>query len=239
MTFKNQIGQVLIPMLPISRFAFDILRLEFTCWKVRMANRILPSRLLKLHQLKKRRRLLANIACGPFTIPGFENLDLVAHSDDVRPWDCTRSLPFNTESCKGIRAEHFLEHLEFREQVPRFFTDCFRCLEPGGVLRIIVPDAERFMKAYSSGDTKGFQDLGSYPFPEDLPTGMDVISHVFHQGHEHRWAYDFENLKLTLEKVGFQRIERMEFGESLDPELGQDREQHRPYSLYVEAVKAP
>jgi len=29
----------------------------------------------------------------------------------------------------------------------------------------------------------------------------------------------------------------MSFGSSLDPELASDREEHAPYSLYVDAVK--
>lgn len=237
MTLKQRIGRVLIPKLPVSRFAFDVLRLELACWRARLGSRFLPSRFLKVRALKKRTGLLANAACGPFTIPGFVNLDLVAHTREILPWDCTRSLPFGDGACRGIRAEHFLEHLEHREQVPVFLKECLRCLEPDGVLRIVVPDAGAFLKAYASMDTSRFAALGMFPFPDDLPNGMDVVSHVFHQGSEHRWAYDFQNLKHQLERLGFIKIEKMSFGSSLCAELGQDREQHKSYSLYVDAVK--
>jgi hypothetical protein len=66
---------------------------------------------------------------------------------------------------------------------------------------------------------------------------MDIVSHVFRQWHEHRWGYDFESLTNRLRKAGFMRIERAEYKSSLDPELAQDRKEHAPYSLYVEAVK--
>src|SRR5439155_20636351 len=52
-----------------------------------------------------------------------------------------------------------------------------------------------------------------------------------------RWGYDFETLAHRLRAAGFERIERAEYKISRDPELGQDREEHAPYSLYVEAVR--
>jgi hypothetical protein len=67
---------------------------------------------------------------------------------------------------------------------------------------------------------------------------MDVINHVFHSWHEHRWAYDFETLSHRLRAAGFTVVERAGFGQSRLPSLAQDRDQHKPYSLYVEAVKS-
>jgi len=168
----------------------------------------------------------------------FVNLDLFACSSEVIPWDCRRSLPLGDRSAIGIRVEQFLEHLETREELPAFLRECHRALRPGGVLRIIVPDAERYLQAYCRGDLVGFRELGvPDPFPEDLPTRMDIVNHVFHQWDEHRWGYDFETLAHRLRAAGFERIERAEYKASRDPELGQDREEHAPYSLYVEAVR--
>ena len=67
------------------------------------------------------------------------------------------------------------------------------------------------------------------PFPSDLPTRLDVINHVFHSWHEHRWAYDFETLTHRLRAAGFTVIERADFGRSRVPALAQDRDQHKPY----------
>jgi predicted SAM-dependent methyltransferase len=111
-------------------------------------------------------------------------------------------------------------------------------LQPGGILRVIVPDAGRFLEAYCSGSDAAFAQLGfPRPFPGDLPTPMDVVNHIFHQWHEHRWGYDFETLAERLRTVGFQSIVQRGFGESSDPHMTADREQHKPYSLYVDAVK--
>ena len=66
---------------------------------------------------------------------------------------------------------------------------------------------------------------------------MDVVNHIFHQWHEHRWAYDLETLALRLTSAGFDHVDAMKFGESLLPPLASDRVTHAPYSLYVDARK--
>jgi hypothetical protein len=66
---------------------------------------------------------------------------------------------------------------------------------------------------------------------------MDVVNHIFHQWHEHRWAYDFETLTHRLNVAGFTRVKQMQYRTSLLPVLAQDRDVHAPYSLYVDAVK--
>ena len=73
--------------------------------------------------------------------------------------------------------------------------------------------------------------------PDDIYTPMHVINHIFHQGGEHLFAYDFETLKWALNRAGFPTVLRQSFGTSIDSELAIDRENHRPYSLYVDAVK--
>jgi predicted SAM-dependent methyltransferase len=238
MTPKQRVGRLLIPRLPISRFAFDVLRNELSGLVTRAKWRLLPHLWWKRARLRRLRGVYVNVASGGFRLDGFVHLDLHGGAPGVIRWDCCGPLPFGDNSCKGIRIEHFVEHVEPREQLPRLLADCRRALEPGGVLRIIVPDAARFAQAYCSGGEDGFAELGfKAPFPEDLPTRMDVLNHIFHQWHEHRWGYDFETLAHRLRAAGFGKVEQRRFGESADPALARDREQHRPYSLYVEAVK--
>lgn len=179
-----------------------------------------------------------NVACGSQVLEGFLNIDLNDTTPEVVPWDCRASIPVADGAAAGIRAEHFVEHLEPREELPAFLGDARRALRPGGVLRVIVPDASRYLDAYCRGDLNGFRELGvPEPFPRDLPTRMDVVNHVFHQWHEHRWGYDFETLEHRLRAGGFSRVERREFQSSRDPRLAQDLAVHARYSLYVDAVK--
>jgi predicted SAM-dependent methyltransferase len=238
-TIKQRAGQWLFPRLPITRFLFDQLRFEANAWIVACQNATRPSRRRGLRRLRAERNLLVNVACGPQILDGFVNLDLMGPPPRIR-WDCRRGLPLADGSAAGIRVEHFLEHIEPREELPAFLRDCHRVLELGGVLRVIVPDAERYLHAYCSPGLDGFRQLAvPDPFPQDLPTRMDVINHVFHSWHEHRWAYDSETLAHRLRAAGFNTIERAGFGQSRLPALAQDREHHAQYSLYVEALKAP
>ena len=238
MTLKQSIGRVVFARMPITRFLFDQLRREVNCRTIMARNRLSPLRRRRLRRLRRRTDLLVNVASGPFLLPGFVNLDAYETVPGVVGWDCRRSLPFADASVAGIRAEHYVEHLETREELPAFLKDCLRVLKPGGALRIIVPDAQAFARAYSDKDLELFRDLGvSDPLPEDLPTPMDILNHVFHQWDEHRWGYDFESLAHRLRTAGFADVRRMSFRCSVLPELAQDREQHKPYSLYVDAVK--
>ena len=235
---KQRFGRWLFGHLPITRFLFDQLRFEANAWLVRFQNAVLPGRRRRLRQIRAMRHVLVNVACGPQLLDGFVNVELVGPRPRVR-WDCRTGVPVADASAAGIRVEHFFEHIEPREHVPAFLRDCRRALEPGGVLRVIVPDAERYLQAYCQPGLGGLRAMAvPIPFPEDLPTRMDVINHVFHSWHEHRWAYDFETLSHRLRAAGFTIIERAGFGQSRLPALAQDREQHKPYSLYVEAVKS-
>ena len=237
-TRKQRLGRWLFQRLPITRFLFDLLRDEVAAALVRVQNAWLPGRRRRLRRLRAQRDLRVNVACGPQVLPGFVNLDLRRASSEVIAWDSRRSLPVSDGAARGIRAEQFVEHLETREELPAFLRDCHRALASGGVLRVIVPDTERYLRAYCRGDLTGFRELDvPNPFPEDLPTRMDVINHVFHQWHEHRWAYDFETLVHRLSAAGFTTVERSAYQRSRDSQLANDRDVHAPYSLYVEAVK--
>jgi predicted SAM-dependent methyltransferase len=224
--------------MPITRFLFDQLRREANAQLLSAANALLPWRRARIRRLRKRRGVFVNVASGPFLLSDFVNVDMFACAPEVVRWDCRWSLPFGDGACAGVRAEQFVEHLETREELPAFLADVLRVLRPGGVLRIIVPDAERYLRAYCTNDLSGFSALGvTQPFPADLPTRMDIVNHAFHQWDEHRWGYDYETLAHRLRTAGFSRIERSEFQKSLEPKLAQDRDFHAPYSLYVDAVK--
>jgi predicted SAM-dependent methyltransferase len=238
LTLKQRFGRWLFAHLPITRFLFDQLRAEANARLVGLQNTVLPGRRHRLRQIRAMRHALVNVACGPQILEGFVNVELLGPAPRVR-WDCRQGVPLADASAAGIRVEHFFEHIEPREHVPAFLRDCHRALQPGGVLRVIVPDAERYLQAYCQPGLDGLRALAvPIPFPDDLPTRMDVINHVFHSWHEHRWAYDFETLSHRLRAAGFRVIERADFGQSRLQPLAQDRDEHRPYSLYVEAIKS-
>jgi predicted SAM-dependent methyltransferase len=182
----------------------------------------------------------ANLGCGPFGQEGFVNLDLFAAPGVTLRADCRRKLPFSDASCKGLHVEHYFEHLSPEDERTIFLSECLRCLEEGGILRIIVPDGELFLRAYFEEGWSGFQRIaaaGDTP-ANHFATKMEAVNHVFLQGYEHYGAYDYQTLSHVLRAAGYGEVRLCSFRSGSFPGGCIDREQHRPYSLYVEAVKS-
>ena len=107
-----------------------------------------------------------------------------------------------------------------------------------------MPDAERYLRAYCE---QGWDGLERYrPLEKDhfdpyarchYNTKMELINVVFRQGHQHKYAYDFETLRFVLERYGFSHVIRQSYAVSADPELRIDRPVRESESLYVEAIK--
>lgn len=191
------------------------------------------------------RNCRVNVGCGGSPTPGWVNLDVFS-SDQVSFWDCRRGLPLAGDAAVAIYMEHAFEHLEVESQAKLFLRECLRCLRAGGVLRIVVPDAGAYLRAYG-GSWTDMQTLRSLERRGDgwydpwlrcvYRTQMEVVNAVFRQGHEHKYAYDEETLVCLLKSAGFSRVVRQSFNVSLDPEMTKDSESRKSESLYVEAVK--
>ncbi len=240
MTIKQRIGQWLIPKLPINRELFTELRFEANSWACNLRNRISPAYRREVRRLRGQTGLSLNIGSGGRGIAGWVNTDAVRHPGDQSfPCDVRRALPFADCSVARISSpEHVIEHLNFKLEIPRVLNEFFRVLEPGGMVRIIVPDGRRFVEAYRSNDSAHWRPLGLVPLPLDMPTPMAMLNHVFHQGGEHHFAYDFETLEWALRQAGFASIRHTSFVVSSDTLLAIYRSEHDTYSLYgVEAMK--
>lgn len=238
MTLKQRIGRWFIPRLPVNPELFAELRFEANSWFCDLQNRISPAYYREVRRLRDQKGLSLNVGSGGRGIVGWINTDAVRHPRDKSfPCDVRRTLPFADGSVARILAEHVIEHLNFRYEIPKVLGEFIRVLEPGGMLRVIVPDGRRFTEAYLVNDSAHWGSLGLVPLPTDIPTPMAMLNHVFHQGGEHHFAYDFETLEWVLGKAGFANIRQTSYGVSSDPLLAIDRSEHAPYSLYVEAMK--
>jgi predicted SAM-dependent methyltransferase len=238
-TVKQRIGAWLIPRLPLNPVVFRILRLELSALWVNGLNVLHPRYLARRRKLARGRNLLVNVGCGPFGHEGWVNFDLHAHPGVALAVDCRRPLPLANESCRGIHVEHYFEHLEPVRERPRFLAECRRCLMPGGILRIIVPDARKYAEAYVSD---GWTELNAIGCGGDRPettfaSKMAALNHVFLQDGEHYGGIDAVLLGLELASAGFHDISVVGWREGLFPSGCIDREQHRPYSLYMEVRK--
>jgi predicted SAM-dependent methyltransferase len=238
-TLKQRIGAWLIPRLPLNPVVIRLVRLELSALWVNSLNAMHPGYRARRRALARRRDVLVNIGCGPFGHDGWINFDLHAHAGVALAVDCRRSLPLADESCRGIHVEHYFEHLESSRERPRFLAECRRCLQPGGILRIIVPDARKYAEAYLAD---GWADLNAIGCGGERPqtafaTKMAALNHVFLQDGEHYGGIDATLLGHELGAAGFADVRVVGWREGAFPGGCIDREQHRSYSLYMEARK--
>ena len=238
-TFKNKLARHLLPWSPINRRTFDILRYEVNAVLLQVKNLVNPAFHFRKNAVRKKTGLLVNIGSGGKGLDGWINTDIRRHSDTYFQLDIRRRLPFAPGSVSGVLAEHVLEHIEFREDLPNFLHETHRILEAGGVLRIVVPDGQRFLEAYAGKNPANWKALGwdLEHMPDDIFTPMHIVNHIFHQSGEHLFAYDFDTLKLLLERSGFRKVVKQQFHVSIDARLAIDQENHHLYSLYLDAVK--
>lgn len=204
------------------RGAVRALRLELGIQRVHRAG------LRRARRLPPATDLRLNLGCGPNRKPGWLNVDLAAPQADLH-LDLREPLPFPAGSASVIYSEHFLEHLEYPEEVTRHLRESMRLLRPGGLFSVGVPDAGRIVRAYVLGDEEYYTLGGARLHPEWCDTRMHNLNYTFRQAGEHRYAYDLETLQRVLETAGFVDVRRRDF----DPTI--DSEERRVGTLYVDA----
>ena len=218
----------------------DLVRFEWNALKVRLTRKLREGRYAAL------RDIWLNVGCGESGKEGWTNVDCFPCPSVNCLWDARHSLPFADHSVRGIFCEHFLEHLEYTREVPVFLSECHRVLKDGATVRFIVPDAERYLRAYVTG---GWEALAAIRPLEDghndrwfghsYSTRMELVNAIFHQGNEHRFAYDQETLCRALACCGFENVTVRAFGQSACPELLLDMPERATENLYVEGTKNP
>ena len=239
MSVKQKIGKLIVKISPVSPEIITILRVEFRAFRNRVNYRLNPFKRMSVSSFSSGENISLNIGCGPFGQDGWVNVDLMNLRNVSFTFDTRRRLPFKNGSVGRIRVEHFFEHLDKSFEVPFFLDECKRIMKAGAVLRIAVPDIEKFIAAYYTKDKSLWHKLG-YDI-DALPKGFDtkvaILNHIFRQDGEHKYAYDFEGLNYVLLAHGFKNITRQQYRESLDELLIDDQENHSNHSLYVDCVK--
>ena len=177
------------------------------------------------------RDLRVQLGSGGQAKDGWVNVDLFA-SADVQ-LDLREDLPFADESASVVYAEHVLEHFIYPKEVHHIVREIRRILAPGGVVKLVVPDAGRAMQAYGTGDRAFFAARGVRSYlARERPTSMHIVNYICRQDGQHKYAYDEETLAQVLEGAGFVDVRRRDF----DPALDSQR-RYAANSLYMEATK--
>lgn len=199
------------------------------------------------HHLYRLDECRLNIGCGSKPTPGWINIDRSSSVPGVYCWDCRRGLPFADAKVAAIYMEHVFEHFDLESEGKPLLSECLRVLRPNGVVRIVVPDAGAYLRAYN----QAWEPLAAMRPLERIDDGwrdkwlrnntyrtqMQLINAVFRQNDEHKYAYDEETLMLVLQVAGFATVIPQSFGVSVDNDMAPDRYERKTESLYVEAIK--
>jgi predicted SAM-dependent methyltransferase len=174
--------------------------------------------------------LKLNLGCGPNRRPGWVNIDLFHPGTDLQ-LDLRRRWPFPDGSVAYVYSEHAFEHFEFYQEVPHFLSESLRVLQNGGVFDVGVPDTEWPLQAYGNPDHDYWPTTLRW-HPAGCETQLDHINYHFRQGEQHKYAWDEETLRRSLQNAGFTCITRRPFDAALDSES------RKTGTLYMRAIKA-
>jgi predicted SAM-dependent methyltransferase len=191
-----------------------------------------------------------NIGCGLSGIDGWHNLDnspsillsripLVrtvlktpAWPKDVQRYDVRKGLPFPPNSVKYIYLSHSFHQLTHDESLA-LARNCLQVLEPGGVMRVVVPDLERCAREYLTDP----DPLASEKFLKRVSLHHSWRDFL-HPGSSVTQMFDTRSLVHMLRAAGFEYVEPGSYRISAIPEIDQiELEVRRRESIYVEARK--
>lgn len=171
-------------------------------------------------------------------IENWVNVDANTFTGKCDIWaDLRNPLPFKSSSVDCIYSHHVIEHLP---NIRSHLMSVFKCLKPGGAVRIGGPNGDAAIRKYLSGDASWFSD-----FPKRRKSiGGKFENFIFCAG-EHLTILTPSFLQEVMEEVGFKSISfkkpKIEtdypelFLECLDYEWEDDYEY--PHTIIVEAIK--
>ena len=203
----------------------------------------LKSRIGKLLKSKKNfitNKKFLNIGCGSIRPANFMNIDFYEISfknplsflpkkrDNFVGLDLrNEKLPFAEATFEGVFTEHALEHF-YPDDVKNIISEIFRVLKLNGVIRIIIPDLEKYIKYYN-GEIK-HRNFEIYRNKNEAIWSLT-------QNYGHHSVWDFFSMKNLLTKIGFEEVKLLEFGKTQNVNLKIDRNDRSWNSLYIEAKK--
>jgi SAM-dependent methyltransferase len=106
--------------------------------------------------------------------------------------DATKLFPFRDQTFNFIFSEHLIEHLNY-EQGVGMLKECYRVLKRGGSVRIACPDLKIYTECFA-------------------------LNRAMHSW-GHKFLYDFDTVKKTMELAGFVGVTRFKSGVSNIPAL--------------------
>lgn len=172
-----------------------------------------------------------HVGCGSLHFDGWINVDKFPSPATDHVVDIRYGLPFR--ELRFIFAEHFIEHLGWRE-IARFLRDCRAALAADGTLRLSTPNLDWVYRTHYHADEWAGDD--------------EAIRDCFNlnksfRGWGHQFLFNMPALVGALHAAGFETVEPRAYGESPHAELaGLERHPRSvdlpgiPHVLVVEAT---
>src|SRR5215212_3112947 len=170
--------------------------------------------------------------CGSFPAEGWINTNLLPGEGVELSCDIRDGLPLPSDSIQYIASMHALVELPYLEVVPAL-RELHRILEPGGMLRLGLPDLDRAIRAYLAGDRAYFN------VPDDEMASIDgkfVVQMTWYG--TNLMMFTPAVARELLERAGFREVRQAEYRQTTGPFPEIVELDNRPKeSFFVEAVK--
>jgi SAM-dependent methyltransferase len=173
--------------------------------------------------------------CGPVRPSGWINADIKEGPGIDISCDILDGLPLDSSSIDCIYSEHALQELRILDVLDAL-RELHRVLKAGGVLRLCLPDLDKAITAYKSGQQDYF-----WCWDWDTISGNLIVQMLDYNYTRTPFTYEFA--EELLRKAGFSEVRRVEHRKTTSsyPEIvelnsweGDSRKQE---SFYVEAFK--
>lgn len=136
--------------------------------------------------------------------------------------DVTRPFPMADKIFDYVFTEHLIEHLTYPEGLA-MLKECHRVLKPGGGIRVACPDLSIIVGLCVAEKTEAQRQYIKYGVDTSLPH-IRIYKESFVINNDmrnwgHKFLYDEETLRATLESAGFVGVKRFNSCESDDANL--------------------
>ncbi len=158
-------------------------------------------------------------------------------NDSVVLQDLTAKWQWSDNTVDVVYSSHTIEHL-WREDGEHFMAEAFRVLKPGGVLRVIVPDLNRFVERYLQGEFKSTEfvkKLSVIPFSRNDSWYARMFSSYFR--FPHKCMYDLDDMKALIENAGFEITSTSAENSAIEDLENIERPDRLVNAIVVEAIK--
>ena len=166
-----------------------------------------------------------HLGCGNRYLPGFihidcnpfDHLDHICQLDDLAP--------IETNSANLIYASHCLEYFALK-QADDVLKEWNRCLAPGGLLRVAVPDFLKLVEVYKKTNDIN-RILGPLYGRWPLKNGNLIY---------HRVVYDYALLKQIMTRNGFANVEEWDWREELPEDYDDYSKAYYPHMDFENGI---